>query len=312
MFEAFFVSDGSTTMIKDKAAFKHHIDHHAKKRFEDDIIKIEKPYLETERVLIGDSPALMWEIVDHVNNCKDIFVSASDSRIAPILPQGINVAFKPAIEITDPRERAYFLDAEGVLREMKCEVRQEIKPGFVKQTTKRGNGATKADSTMDRMEQASKLIRFGFNIFAVGDKKLRESLLENLQSVPRPVQRMISQRVRIPYHPEGNPDIRIEMAIEPIHVGQTFTGFVWQQPKIDLEIKVGPVDKDARHALLAREEERLLAIFPLRPQLKSIPTPGFDAIREDMEDAAVRARFHAIRPDERWWLDSAYALTLAA
>lgn len=299
-------------MNKEKHPYRHLVDQEEKKRLEEGIIKIEKPYLETERVLIGDDPHLMWEIVEHVNNCKDVFISASDERLAPTPPTGINAAFKPSIQITDPRERAYFLDAEGVLREMKCEIRQEIKPGFVKQTTKKGNGATAEDSTMDRMEQASKLMAFGFNIMAVGDKKLRATLIESLQSVPRPVQRMISQRVRIPYHPEGNPAIRIEMAIEPIHVGQTFTGFVWQQPKIDLEIKVGPEDKAARHALLAREEERLLSIFPLRPQLKSSPTPGFDAIREDMKNSAVRARFEAIGPDERWWQDSRYALSIAA
>jgi hypothetical protein len=281
-------------------------------QLKDGIIKVEKPYLETERVLIADSGDLMWQIVDHVKNCRDTFVSANDARISPVMPKGVQAAFHEPIQITAPRERAYFLDGEGVLREKKCEIRQEIKPGFVKQTTKKGNGATSEDSTMDRMEQASKLVGFGFNILAIGDKKLREELIETLHSVPRPVQRMISQRVRLPYYPEGNPDILIEMAIEPIHVGQTFTGFVWEQPKIDLEIKMGPEDKAARHALLAREEERLLSIFPLNPQLKSSPTPGFDAIQSEMGNKDVRARFESIGTAERWWLDSAYDLTLAA
>ncbi len=301
------------TKHKNATGLKALIDSHEKERLENSIIKIEKAYLETERVLVGDDPALMWDIVNHVVNCNDVFVSASDDRLAPILPIGINATFRPAMQITDPRERAYFLDADGVMREMKCEIRQEIKPGFVKQTTKRGNGATAADSTMDRMEQASKLVGFGFNIFAVGEDKLRKELMENLTSMPRPVQRMISQRVRYAYHPEGNPDVRIELAVEPVHVGQTFTGFTWQQPKIDLEIKIGPTGKEARHALLAREEQRLLSTFTdLRPQLKSSPTPGFDAIQDDMRKDKFRARFDAIRPDEQWWKDQAFVLDLAA
>ncbi len=300
-------------MTKEKHGLKALIDSHEKERLENSIIKIEKPYLETERVLIGNDPAVMWDIVNHVIECKDIFVSASDDRLAPLLPADMNAVFRPAMQITDPRERAYFLDADGVMREMKCEIRQEIKPGFVKQTTKKGNGATAADSTMDRMEQASKLVGFGFNIFAVGDDKLRKELMERLTTMPRPVQRMISQRVRIPYHPMGNPDVRIEMAVEPVHVGQTFTGFIWKQPKIDLEIKIGPSCKDARHALLAQEEERLLSIFPdLKPQLKSSPTPGFEVIRDEMCKDAVRARFEAIRPDQQWWKDQDFILKLAA
>lgn len=301
------------TKYKNATGLKALIDSHEKERLENSIIKMDKPYLETERVLVGDDPAVMWDIVNHVLDCKDIFVSAGDDRLAPVLPEKIMATFRPAIQITDPRERAYFLDADGVMREMKCEIRQEIKPGFVKQTTKRGNGATAADSTMDRMEQASKLIGFGFNIFAVGDDKLRKELMERLTSIPRPVQRMISQRVRIPYHPEGDENVRIELAVEPVHVGQTFTGFTWEQPKIDLEIKIGPTGKEARHALLAREEQRLLGMFPiLRSQLKSSPTPGFDAIQDDMRKAAVRARFDAIRPDDQWWKDSAFTLGRAA
>lgn len=301
------------TKQKQQQGLKALIDSHQKQRLVDSIIKIEKPYLETERVLVADDTALMWEVVAHVLNCKDVFVSAGDERLAPSLPPGMEAIFRPSSQITDPRERAYFLDADGIMREMKCEIRQEVKPGFVKQTTKKGNGATAADSTMDRLEQASKLVGFGFNIFAVGDEKLRKALMDNLTSMPRPVQRMISQRVRIPYYPEGNPDVRIEMAIEPVHIGQTFTGFIWQQPKIDLEIKIGPVGKEARHALLAREEERLLSTFPvLRPQLKSSPTPGFDAIQSEMHSAAIRARFNAIRPDEQWWKDADFRCGLAA
>lgn len=300
-------------MTKEKQGLKALIDSYEKARLENSIIKMDKPYLETERVLIADSTDLMDAIIEHVLNCKDVFVATKDTALAPVLPEGVKARFRRPMQVTEERERVYFLDANGVLRSKKCEVRQQINPDYIKQTTKRGNGATAEDSTMDRMEQASKLVGFGFNIFAVGDEKLRRELMQDLTMIPRPVQRMISQRVRIPYHPEGDERIRIEMAIEPTHVGQTFTGFVWEQPKIDLEIKSGPTIKEARHALLAREQARLMSIFSdLRPQLKSSPTPGFEAIESDLHNPRVRALFEAIAPNQQWWKDDNFGLHLAA
>ena len=132
-------------------------------------------------------------------------------------------------------------------------------------------------------------------------KAIRDRLMAEATSQGKPVLRMISQRERIPYHPEGNPDILIEMALEPIHVGETFTGHRWQLPKIDLEIKIGP-DKDGlRHSLLAFEQKRLCKIFPLKQQLVSSPTEGFEAIAEAMETDAGRAAFDKLKTREKWW-----------
>ena len=292
------------------------IDAAEKQRLKDSIIEVKKPYLETERVLVAEGdkgPDLIREIIRHVQNCQQEFVSPDHPDLAPQLPLEESFNYMTPIEITAPRERFYYLDREGVLRELKTEIRQEQKNGFVKQTTKEGNGATPEDSTMDRMEQASKLKGFGFNVFAVGDSNLRGRLLDSLQSVPKRVQRMISQRVRIPYHPDGNPNIVIEMALEPLHVGQTFTGFVWRRPKIDLEIKLGPKNKMDRHALLAHEENRLLGKFDLTKQLKSSPTPGFNAIQTALEeDPGVREQFDALDDNTKWWKDSAKLVPIAA
>ena len=159
---------------------------------------------------------------------------------------------------------------------------------------------------MDRWEQKSKLTGgFGFNIYAIGDKAARERALQELTSYPKLAERLISQRIRIPYFPEGNRDLEIELALEPVHCGETFTGFTWQYHKIDIEIKKGP-DKSQqalRHAILAREEERLMSTFPLTRQRVSSATPGFDAIMEDLRTARHSNAFDKMGVNEQWWKD---------
>ncbi len=290
------------------------IDKTEKRRLMREIVEAKKPVLESERVLNADNPKLIHDIIRHVENCKTSFVTPDDPRLAPLLPRGMEVPYMMPTEVTAPRERYYFLDESGYLRQINCEVRQESKQGLYKQTTKVGEGGNKYDSTMDRMEQASKILTFGFNAYAIADEHVRDDILRNLTSVPKPSLRMISQRVRIPYHPEGNPDLLIEMALEPLHVGQTFTGYAWQSPKIDLEIKVGPPDseKTLRHSILAREEERLLSIFPLTRQLRSSPTRGFEEIKDALHNPKVRDRFRSLGATEQWGRNPQYAMGLVA
>lgn len=284
-----------------------------KKRLQKDIVERKQPILESERVLNAATPELIRDIKRHVENCKTEFVTPDHPDLAPLLPPGVGEDYTVPTEITAPRERYYLMDFEMYLRKLKCDVRQEYQKGYYKQTTKVGDGGTKYDSTMDRMEQASKLMSFGFNAYAIADEDVREDILHNLVSVPKPPLRMISQRIRIPYHPEGNPDLLIEMALEPLHVGQTFTGFFWQAPKIDLEIKVGPCakKKTLRHAILAREEERLMSTFPLTRQLKSSPTIGFEELADSLHKPSVRDRFHQLGVNERWGRDAEFASQLA-
>lgn len=286
------------------------IDAAERRRLRNDILEVKKPCLETERVLVADSPAIVREIIRHVQNCQSIFVTAEHKSVAPSIPKGFEeMRFEVPFERTSPRERVYFLDRDGYLREINCEVRQELKQGVYKQTTKVGEGGKSHDSTMDRMEQASKTRGFGFNIYAIGDREIQAQILENATSLIKPVLRMVSQRTRIPYHPEGNPDIEIEMAIEPVHFGQTFTGYTWGVPKIDLEIKVAPekMNTAMRHSLLAREEERLMSIFPLKRRIISSPTEGFEEIQDSMRNAVARERFDTMGTTEKWWEQASVA-----
>jgi len=290
------------------------LDEAEKLRLQEDIVEIKKPRLETERVLVGESPKLVHEIIRHVQDCQQIFVTAEHPDLAPTIPPEFDVFFEFPTERTAPRERAYFLDRDGYMREIMCEVRQEAWHGGYKQTTKLGKGGTRYDPTMDRMEQRSKTCGFGFNVYAIGDEDAQVSILRNASSLVKPVLRMVSQRTRIPYHPEGNPNIEIEMALEPIHFGETFTGYKWFVPKIDLEIKIVPENYTTamRHSLMAREEERIMSIFPLKRQLKSSPTPGFDEISNSMQNAAIRQRFDTMAVDEKWWISPKQKFDLVA
>lgn len=272
-----------------------------KRRQQDDILEMKKPYLESERVLYAENTRTIHEISRHVKACDKVFVTPDHPDLAPILPAGFGTKFKVPTDVTPPRERAYFQDRGFLMRDLQCEVRQEFRIDGYKQTTKVGGNATKIDPTMDRMEQASKLLSFGFNVYAIGDKQVRDALLSQATSQGKPVLRMISQRERIPYHPEGDPDILIEMALEPIHVGETFTGHRWLLPKIDLEIKIGPDKEGLRHSLLAFEQKRLCKIFPLKQQLFSSPTEGFEAIEAAMETDAGRSAFDKLKTREKWW-----------
>lgn len=282
------------------------IDSELKSKLKGEIQKVKDPFYESERVLLASSAAEIMEIARHVQDCQEVFVTGDKLGIAPRLPKGVEAQFQVPFELTPPRERPYVMDREGRLRELGIEVRQETKDGFTVQTTKIGKTSETEDSTMDRWEQKSKLTGgFGFNIYAIGDKAARERALQELTSYPKLAERLISQRIRIPYFPEGNRDLEIELALEPVHCGETFTGFTWQYHKIDIEIKKGP-DKSQqalRHAILAREEERLMSTFPLTRQRVSSATPGFDAIMEDLRTARHSNAFDKMGVNEQWWKD---------
>ena len=279
-----------------------------KSRFQSEVLEVKDAYLESERVLVAENQRVIQQIIDHVKECERVFVTREKGAIAPILPSryASRMEFQVPTEITPPRERAYFQDRDFFLRSLEAEVRQEPRLGAYKQTTKIGGGATSADSTMDRMEQASKITGFGFNVYAVGDNLVREQILTRAPTLVKPVLRMVSQRERICYHPEGNPDILIEMALEKIHIGQTFNGFVWSRPKIDLEIKLGPEKTGMRHSLLAAEEKRLCKIFGgvLTKQLASSPTPGFEALEDFLSTDKGRTAFDKLQTRAKWWEDA--------
>ena len=293
-----------------KSAAQHYIEGaaslSANKAFLRDQIRAMSPAeLESERVFRLSEPDFdITRIIRHVENCRDYYVTADDARLAPPVPPSLaqTQAYAPPLEITFPRVRYYFLDRNGVLRQIDCEVRQEQRPhGVFKQNTKLGKGGTETDPTLDRMEMPARLISFGFNAYAISDDRLRRQIIEEVEGPCKPVLRLVSQRQRISYHPDGERNVVIELAAEPVHFGETFTGFAWSSPKLDIEIKEGPKNPILRRQILEREEEFLMRLFPLCRELRSSAAPGMDQIATDLQSAHGLQIFDRILPERQPW-----------
>lgn len=270
----------------------------------DGIIDIRPPYRESERIFRIASLADLSAIKAHVESCRREFVTDDHPDFAPFVPEGLEISYTPPVQITAPRLRVYYDDPEGVLRTLGVEVRQEARNGRVYQTLKVGHGGTAEDATLERFEQKSILHTWGFNPLAIGLDKTRDTILAQLRSMPQPVLAMASQRIRIEYHPCGDPDVRIELALEPVHYGRTCTGFVWETLKLELEIKKGPAEAQARRHLLDTEQERLTRHFPkaLTPVYESSASPGFRALQESLHDPAQRAEvFRSLTNNPVWF-----------
>jgi len=247
------------------------------------IIKIEPKYHERERKYVPTKKGKLSAILKHVLNAQNEFVTPNHPDFIPQdLPKKVAAHIITPREITVMRERVYYLDEELKAIKADIEIRQEAKSKYpVKQTIKTGMAASDDDHTLDRIEFPSKLHDFGPNLLAVDCRKTK-GLLKKLfeHSTFIPALRMVSQRTRLTYHPDGDPNIQIEMAFDLLLWGQTAFGFKWQEPKIEIELVKGAEDdKQARH-ILDREESRLLASFPLESVLHSNPTPGFIDIQE--------------------------------
>ncbi|MCB9979053.1 MAG: hypothetical protein H6862_05570 [Rhodospirillales bacterium] len=266
------------------------------------IVNIFPPYHESERIFSTRSENDLKEIDRYVLSCNTEFVTKNHPDFAPCIPDGLDfLSFSPPRELTPPRLRVYYDTLDGALRRLGVEVRQEEKNGKICQTVKVGHGGTAEDATLERLEQKSVLKKWGFNPLAIGMENTRDTVLRNLHAEPRPVLYMVSQRIRIAYHPSGNPDHLIELALEPVHYGRTFTDVFWHTYKLELEIKKGPEDMLSRQALLDAEQARLVQHFPgvLTPVYESSATPGMDALGKVSGDPSVRAAFDGLdtRPD---------------
>lgn len=266
------------------------------------IVNIFPPYHESERIFSTRGESDLKEINRYVQSCNTEFVTKDHLDFAPRIPEGLDfLSFLPPREVTPPRLRVYYDTLDGALRRLGVEVRQEEKNGKICQTVKVGHGGTAEDATLERLEQKSVLKNWGFNPLAIGMENTRDTVLRNLHSEPRPVLYMVSQRIRIAYHPSGNPDHLIELALEPIHYGRTFTEVCWHTYKLELEIKKGPEDMLLRQALLDAEQARLVQHFPgvLTPVYESSATPGLKALEKLSDHPAARAAFDRLgtRPD---------------
>ncbi len=270
------------------------------------IIKVEEPYRERERKYVLKEGGNLRDILRHVLLCPDVFVTFDHPTFLPHkLPAHLTASVEVPREVTDLRERIYFVDAGLEILKHDIEIRQEAKIKYpVKQNIKTGHGGSASDHTLDRIEYPAKLNGFGPNLWAVGDEKFRKRLKTIFNDEPlKPAIRMVSQRTRIVYCPEGDPDIEIEMAFDTLLWGQTFTGFEWNEPKIEIELVKGAKNDTEAKTILDREEARLLALFPLTPVYHSNPTPGLLHIQKEMEQSAdVRKRLKDLKSDKFWWI----------
>jgi hypothetical protein len=296
----------------------------AKKR-DPRIIEIEKPYIERERKFVPAVPAhivrqgeaavaaykgqKLIEIADHVRMCRDTFVTADHPDLAPVIPAALHTEqFLPEAERTRPRERIYYVDAELDVKRLSAEFRQEAhKRDGVKQTIKLARGVTgknkdKDSSTLNRLEMHAKLTGPGVCLTAVDDAKQRRWLTDHFRErAMKPAFRLVSQRIRIPYHPDGDTSIIIELACDNILFGETIYGRCWQDPKLEIEIIKGPEDEAACRRILEREERRIVEKFDLVAQLESNAELGYARLLPDLSTAGGRALLDRTGPRDVWW-----------
>lgn len=275
------------------------------------IIEILPSYREHERKYLPQVPprskqAEILRIVDHIRRSPDVFVTPDHPDLAPVLPQGMKIRFRPAEELTRPRQRIYFADSDLKVRDLCAEFRQETDFAYgVKQTVKVGNGASSSDSTLSRAEEQAKLRWLGVNLKAVHDKRLKKWLERHFdQKNLKPAFRLVSQRIRIPYFPEGDTSVLIELSADFILCGETAFGRTWSDPKIEIELVKGADDDTGARKILKAEEKRLLSLFRLTPQLESNAVVGYSHLAGDLSIKAGRRAFEGLKPDEIWWTRS--------
>ncbi len=186
-------------------------------------------------------------------------------------------------EITAPRQRFYFDDLRlsGFLNGVEIRIeprRQGREEGWpFRQVVKIGEPGSAEQHTLQRMEYPARLRALKPDLTVVGNGNGRYLAdVFNVKSLARavlhPLLRIHSQRWKMEYHPEGDPDTLIELALD-VGRGQTLSGYVWDIRQLELEIKAGdPQTLDA-------EERYLRTRFPfLEPEFRSKPTPGFEIL----------------------------------
>ena len=261
------------------------------------IISVGPGFEELERKFTFTDLRVMVEVYRHVLACRDEFVTQDAPSMLPDVPAALLPSVSAPLEITPMRRRFYSTDKKLEMPAQGIELRQEPKPnGTVRQVIKIGSSDVEEDNpTLDRTEYPARLYDLGPVLHAVRDKAVRRRLVKAFgrKKLRQPI-RMMSQRFRFPYHPEGDRHLTMEIAFDPILVGQCFDGFSWAHPMMELEIKNGPQDKVEAGALLDREERRLTARFEMVRHLHSNPSPGFDHLREMVGSKQGRLELNAL------------------
>ena len=251
---------------------------------------------ERECKLDAPSDAVLARVKDYVLSHPKIFTPVTRSPHHGV-PKSMRGKFSTPMEITEPRIRLYWDDVNLTAQKHGIEIRQEPRPkGGIKQMIKVA-GAKAKGPVMDRMEHSANLDHFGLDFDEVRDDTLRDYLKTLLgRKIMKPVICMVSQRLRLNYHPGGNPDVLIELGIDaPCH-GYAFDGFNWHNPQIELELVYGPSTK-----ILEREAALLRKLFDLAPTTSSKPAVGFKHLQTLLAKPEGRRVFAGFPADKIWW-----------
>lgn len=255
---------------------------------------------ERECKLDAASDAVIDAIQDFVLAHPKIYAPAIQ-RVAPGIPAALRKSFATPLEVTEPRIRLYWDDVDLTMQKNGIEIRQEPRPkGGIKQMVKIGGG--QGQTMLDRQEHSANIDHFGIDIDAIKDSNLRRRLKTITHGKTlKPIISMISQRMKMNYHPDGNPGVVIELGLDaPCH-GYCFDGFKWQLPQIELELVDGPVDAEQARVILEWEAARLYTRFDLMPNVTSKPAAGFAHLRPFLATPAGRQAFTAHNRKVIWW-----------
>lgn len=294
-----------------------------KKHNDPRVIDTEEPYIERERKLVpvvpadvaarGEFAAAAYKqrklllIADHVRLATDVYVTADHPDIAPAVPAALgDIHFRAPFEEINPREYIYFVDADMKVRKYATEFRQAAHPIHgVKQNIKIGREVENRrpdDITLNRLEMRAKVTGYGPVFAAVEDDRERRWLRRHFnEAALKPAFRLGTQRIRIPYHPEGDTGVKIELACVHTLFGETVFGKVWSDPKLEIEIKKGPEDEAACRRILEREQQRIMDEFDMAPNVQSNAEVGYDRLLPDLQSAQGRRVFDRLGPREIWW-----------
>jgi|GEM_PF-6176653 len=256
-------------------------------------------YHEIEFKLDADCDDTLREAMAWVQKSPRIFMPLKDP-----VPRIMEGRLLPSFERTRGRVRRYFDSVDLDLFKNGIEIRQEAREkGGYKQMVKIDRPDNSSDDMMDRDEYPGVCHKIGVDFDEVEDKLIRRRLMNDYGGLKlKPLVVMVSQRLRLKYHPEGDTGIEIEAAFDVPCCGFALNKYVWEAPEMELEIIKGPEKHAAALALLEREAARFKK-FGLKRTATSKPTPGFAGMGEFLKGREGQKAFKNLKLDQEWWMD---------
>ncbi|MGZ9109466.1 MAG: hypothetical protein ACXW4B_11680 [Micavibrio sp.] len=258
-------------------------------------IRLSAPFQERERKLNVSSAAQLERIHNHVIRDPH-YATLNDLRFVQDWLQDLKLRVPQ--EDSGLRYRLYYDDPKLTATKSGVEIRLEYRGDKTadgwpyKQVIKVGAAGSDDNHTLDRLEYPAKL-RQGMPVLRAvrgdGAAFLKAAFNKaNLADIDLyPMIQIASQRWKLLYHPDGDPDTQIELATD-LARARTFTGFSWDLFQVEMEMKKGDP------AILGAEVTRLLSAFngagvnDLRIEKRSKPSPGFDVLAPLLAEKEAR------------------------